>query len=339
MKKLTAVMILIFTAALLLFVSPPLARAGNWVSDKACNDFGCRDYKLWVPARYNGSTPVPLLMMLHGCTQNPDDIAAGTRWNVLAENHNFLVVYPDQPTSANSIKCWNWFLPDHQDRGAGEPSILAEVVNKVRSSYNVDASHTFVAGMSAGAALSVIMGATYPDLFRAIGVHSGLEYKAATDLLSATLAQRLGGPDPNQQGYVAYLAMRDAKRRMPVIVFNGDLDTTVTVTNAHQVITQWAQTNDYVDDGSDNNSVDDTADNTVDGMVPGGYTDTTYFYNDGSGGPLMEKWIVHGMRHAWSGGSSSGSFTDPLGPNATLEMCRFFGLCAYYLPFILRNQP
>ncbi len=322
-----------------------LAAPGAWVSGSGCyptnssNAADCRNYKLWVPASYNGSASVPLVLMLHGCTQNPDDFAAGTQMNAVADANNFLVVYPEQPSSANASQCWNWFLPNHQARGAGEPAILAQIVAQVRGAYNVDARRMFVAGLSAGAAMTVIMGATYPDLFAAIGVAAGLEYKAGTDLPSALIAQETGGPDPNQQGQLAYQAMSGYQHRMPVIVFHGTLDATVAPKNGDQVISQWAQTNDLIDDGLDNDSVDDVADQMLPGVVPNGHTYTRYLYNDASGRVLMEKWIVDGMRHAWSGGSASGSYTDPTGPNASAEMWRFFiGSVPrlQYLPLIRR---
>ena len=316
--------LIIFTTALVLFLGPQAAQANGWVTGTACNVSGCRNYKLWVPTNYSGSTPVPLVMMLHGCTQNPDDFAAGTQMNTLADANTFLVVYPEQPSSANASNCWNWFEIAHQSRGAGEPAILALIVQQIESSYRVNPKRVYVAGMSAGAAMTVILGATYPDIFAAIGVHSGLEYKAGTDLTSGLAAQQLGGPDPNQQGGLAYLAMGKFERRMPAIVFHGTLDLTVQVVNGNQVLSQWAQTNDYIDDSVDNQSVNDTPDQTTTGTVPNGYSYTTTFYNDARGRPLMQKWIVNDMRHAWSGGSSAGSYTDSKGPNASQIMWDFF---------------
>lgn len=303
--------------------SAPVARAGSWVNGTVSTSAGSRNYKLWVPAGYTGSAAVPLVMMLHGCTQNPDDFAAGTGMNTVAESNTFLVVYPEQPSNADQSKCWKWFEPAHQARGSGEPAILAGIVNKIRSSYNVDAQRTYVAGLSAGGAMAAIMGATYPDLFAAIGVASGLEYRAAGSSIEAWTVMRQGGPDPNQQGYRAFQAMGSVERKVRAIVFHGTSDYTVYPVNGDQVLSQWAQTNDYVDDGSDNNSVDATADSTTTGTVTNGYNYTKYVYNAG-GAPLLEKWIVQGMGHAWSGGATAGSYTDPKGPSASREMWRFF---------------
>lgn len=306
------------------------ATQGKWVSGSVSNSNGERSYKLWVPAGYAAKTPAPLLLMLHGCTQTPDDFAAGTRMNDQADANKFFVVYPDQPSAANAYKCWNWFLPEHQSRGAGEPALLAAIIEQVRASYRVDGRRIYVAGISAGAAMAIIMGAAYPDIFAAIGVHSGLQYKGATSVAEAFAAQAArAGADPDQQGLQAYqtinaVAPGARKQGIPVIVFQGSLDGAVNPANAEQVVKQWAQTNDYLDDGNDNNTVDAQADATVNGSVKDGYAYTKQVYNNRAGKPLMEKWLVQGMKHAWSGGSTAGSYTDTKGPDASAEMWRFF---------------
>jgi len=310
--------------------SPLSAQAGKWETGSASNASGSRAYKLWIPAGYKSSRPAALVLMLHGCTQTPDDFAAGTQMNALADKNNFLAVYPAQPAEANPVKCWNWFMPEHQARGAGEPALLAAVVNQVRASYNVDDRRIYVAGVSAGGAMAVIMGVAYPDIFSAVGVSAALQYKAASNIPEALAAQGAGSrQDPNAQGALAYRAMQEIKpalrkRKIPLIVFQGSLDLAVAPVNAAQLITQWAQTNDYLDDDADNNSVDDKAESTTGGTVPNGHSYARSVYKDKSGRLLLEKWIVEGMRHAWPGGSSAGTYTDPKGPNASVEMWRFF---------------
>jgi|GEM_PF-1111639 len=297
------------------------AQAGEFIT----REYNGRIYKVFIPDGYQAGTPVPMVVMLHGCTQNPDDFAAGTQMNVYADQFTFIAVYPDQPSSSNANKCWNWFEPAHQGRGSGEPHIIVSIMNEVKRDWTIDDSRVYVAGMSAGAAMSVILGATYPDVFAAIGESAGLEYKAAHDLPSALLAQTQGGPDPNQQGIIAYQAMGEFRRVVPVIAFHGNMDVTVAPVNLHQVITQWAQTNDLASDGVDDNNIDDIPESTLPGQVPGGYAYTRYVYNNSTNGQqVMEKYLVEGMRHAWSGGSASGSYTDPRGPNASLLMWEFF---------------
>lgn len=324
---------LLFIALLtvLCSASPSSAQTGRWETGGASDSSGsARTYKLWIPSGYNSSRPVPLVLMLHGCTQTPDDFAAGTQMNALADKHNFLVVYPAQPSEANPVKCWNWFMPEHQQRGAGEPALLAAVVNRVRATYKVDDRRIYVVGISAGGAMAVIMGVAYPDIFSAVGVSAALQYKAASNLAEALAAQAAGSRhDPNAQGTLAYRAMHDIKpaprkRRIPLIVFQGSLDVAVAPANAAQIITQWAQMNDYLDDDADNNTVDDKAESTTHGAVPSGHSYEKSVYKDKSGRVLLEKWMVEGMRHAWPGGSSAGTYTDTKGPNASVEMWRFF---------------
>jgi poly(hydroxyalkanoate) depolymerase family esterase len=280
-----------------------------------------RQYKLYVPSGYQPGSPMPLVVMLHGCTQDPDQFAAGTQMNPIAERKNFLVAYPAQPATANFNRCWNWFYTSHQSRGSGEPASIAGVVNHIKGSYTVDESRIHIAGLSAGGAMSVIMGATYPDVFASIGVGAGLEYQAATSVTGAYMAMLYGGPDPVRQGQAAYRTMGNAARVVPVIVFHGTADYTVRPINGDQVISQWATTNTLA---SGNRSIDDRADQTQSGSVPGGRSYTTYTYNDHAGQPVMEKVIVDGMGHAWSGGSTAGTYTDPQGPDASAMMWQFF---------------
>lgn len=297
---------------------------GYWVTGTATTPDGQRAYKLWVPDGYSGNQALPLVLMLHGCTQNPDDFAAGTRMNTLANTQKFLAVYPDQPREANANKCWNWFELASQGRGAGEPALLAEVVRSVKAAYNVKSNRVYVAGMSAGGAMAIVMGATYPDVFAAVGVGAGLEYQAGTDLSAALLAQVQGGPDPDRQGAAAYAAMGAYKSRVPVVVFHGTSDATVAPVNAEQVIRQWVQTNDLVDDGVDNDSLSNLLVQEQPGTVPGGRSYLRTSSTDAQGRTVFERWMVTGMTHAWSGGSRDGSYADPTGPDASGEMWRFF---------------
>jgi poly(hydroxyalkanoate) depolymerase family esterase len=324
-----ATTLLVFATVLLCF--PAIARAGNWANGSVTNSSGSLNYKIWIPTGYTGKTPLPLVMMLHGCTQTPDDFAAGSRMNVIADQQNFLVVYPEQPAAANALKCWNWFEATQQSRGHGEPSLMAEIVRTVSRTYKTDTRRVYVAGVSAGGAMAVIMAATYADIFAAVGVQAGLPYKAATGLAEARPAMAATGAAPARLGQLAFNAMGDAmgnlgnaKHVMRVIVFQGTKDGAVSVANADRIIAQWAKTNDLIDDAKDNNSVDDVADRKLAGTVPNGYAFTEFVYNDHRGKPLMEKWIVEEMKHAWSGGAAGVAYSDPKGPDASMQMWRFF---------------
>jgi poly(hydroxyalkanoate) depolymerase family esterase len=293
--------------------------AGHFVDGFYTDAYGTRAYKLYIPRGYIGQA-LALVVMLHGCYQNPDDFAVGTRMNTLAETGAFLVVYPGQPSSANISRCWNWFRREDQQRGAGEPALLAGLTRQIMATYHVDASRVFVAGMSAGAAMSVILGATYPDLYAAVGVHSGLAYAAAHDLATAYAAMQHGGLAPARLESRTSGATGVPARVVPTIVFHGDRDLTVNAVNAEHVLTPWVQATDEWD----STHRPDQHVKVERGQVPGGYAYTRSIYQDPQGRALMEKWIVHQMGHAWSGGSPRGSYSDPKGPNASAEMVRFF---------------
>lgn len=310
------------------FVHTAHASSGTFQQFTFNGSAGSRPYFVYTPVDYQTSEVVPLIVMLHGCTQTPADFAAGTQMNALADQKQFIVVYPQQTSSNNSSECWNWFLPADQARGSGEPAIIAGIVQTVEqttSMWSIDPNRVYVAGMSAGAAMSVIMGATYPDIFAALGEESGLEYQAATSLNAAFTAQSNGGPSPSQQGQAAFNAMGNFARVVPTISFQGTSDTTVAPINGDQIVQQWMQTDHLASNNTYNASFNSPTSST-NGQVPGsqGRAFTTQTWNDSNGNEIQEYWKVTGMGHAWSGGSTAGSFTDPNGPSATNAMYTFF---------------
>jgi poly(hydroxyalkanoate) depolymerase family esterase len=279
--------------------SVPVPDGARFEERTHVNLAGTRPYKVFAPSGYRGQ-PLPLVVMLHGCTQSPDDFAAGTRMNELAEAHTFIVAYPQQTQAANMSKCWNWFNARDQQRDGGEPAIIAGITRDVMREFEVDAGRVYVAGLSAGGAAAAIMGATHPDLYAAIGVHSGLVCGAANDLPSALAAMRQGAP----------AARNGAGSLVPTIVFHGDRDSTVHAINGEQVIAQARA-------GSAH------ATNIIHGEEAGvSYTQT--IEADETGRPILEHWVLHGAGHAWSGGSARGSYADESGPDASREMVRFF---------------
>jgi poly(hydroxyalkanoate) depolymerase family esterase len=318
---------IVISAFALVFLNTA-AYGGVWVTGTVKNSFGSLEYKLWVASAGRNNEAVPLVLMLHGCTQTPEDLAALSRMNDLADKHNLLVAYPIQTAAANPLKCWNWFDPKHQSRDAGEPALIAAVVQQVSASYKVDAKRVYAVGISAGGAMAVVMGASYPELFAGLGVIAGTEYKAGLTVEGGLAAMKQGGPDPNQQGLIAFQSIQKSpggsKKRMPVIAFHGTKDPYLNPLNTEQVIAQWAETNDYLDDGKANDSVSIKAPNETKGVVPNGYRYTKYRYQDSNGQLLMEKWIVEGLGHAWPGSPITNQFADPKAPDATAEMWRFF---------------
>lgn len=292
----------------------------RFITGSYSNPAGTRSYKLYVPSGYRGQ-PLPLIVMLHGCTQNPDDFAAGTRMNELAEKQPCLVLYPAQSAHANGSKCWNWFKPSDQRAGQGEPSLIAGMTREVAASFKVDPRRIYVAGLSAGGAMATTMAMAYPDLYAAAGIHSGLPHAAAHDLPSA-LAAMQGNAAPTGRRTAGAGTGQPAARAVPIIVFHGDRDTTVHPRNGEQVIVQFASS-DARSGGRPETGANPRV--SVDrGQVPNGraYTRTTYHHPSGS--PHVEQWTIHGAGHAWSGGSTRGSYTDPQGPDATAEILRFF---------------
>jgi poly(hydroxyalkanoate) depolymerase family esterase len=283
----------------------PLPARGSFIDDSFGNGAGTRPYRLYRPAKRRWSR-APLLVMLHGCKQDPADFAAGTRMNEWAEALGWCVLYPGQPRSANTWGCWNWFRRGNQQRGCGEASIVAEMTQQVVARERIDPRRVYVAGLSAGGAMAAIMASTYSDVYAAAGVHSGLPYGAAEDPVSALKAMKLGPASRRR---------REGRATVPTIVFHGDRDETVHPGNGAELIVQarWQPL-----DGGEAHI------RTEQGQVFGGRSFTRTMHLDDRGRCDAEHWVVHEAGHAWSGGSPSGSFTDPMGPDASREMLRFF---------------
>lgn len=268
---------------------------------------GTREFKLYVPASAP-ERPQGLIVMLHGCTQNPDDFASGTNMNAVAETHGLLIAYPAQTRASNASSCWNWFEAGHQLRDSGEPAILAGLTRKLIKEFGIDRGQVYVAGLSAGAAMAVIIGETYPDLFSAVGVHSGLPYQSAGNVMSALAVMR------GSAGAAVFGRTKEPDanaKRVRTIIFQGSADRTVHPSNAKRIL-----------DAASNRAKREKQ-TTESGSRNGRrFTQTVIASEDGH--PVVESWMIDGAGHAWSGGKVSGSYTDAKGPDASREMVRFF---------------
>lgn len=285
--------------------APPetLQEGANFKQETFSCKAGSRSFRAYIPASaVNGVTGV--IVMLHGCTQTPEDFAKGTGMNALAELHRFVVVYPAQSRGDNAQSCWNWFSRGDQQRGRGEPAILAGIAAQVCAEHSVARDRTFIAGLSAGAAMAVILGETYPDVFAAVGAHSGLPFGAARDVASAFAAMAgtaIDAPRSVQTG-----------NRMRTIVFHGTADTTVHPSNGDSIARR---------------ALDTGSDQSIETTEQGKLTDRDFqrvISSAPDGTSILEHWTVKDLGHAWSGGQPAGSYTDPKGPDASAEMIRFF---------------
>jgi poly(hydroxyalkanoate) depolymerase family esterase len=306
-------------------VTEPAARApqkapadvedrGHFSTHNYSNEAGRRQYKLYVPAGDPGE-PLPLIVMLHGCTQDADDFAAGTQMNAMAERHRCIVAYPVQPQNANPSKCWNWFKPGDQQHGRGEPSLIAGITREIMADHPVDPARVYIAGLSAGGAMAAIMIRAYPELYAAAGVHSGLPDRCAHDLPSALAAMK-GGRRAKAGRATGGHPLHDTSPsaeapKRPLIVFHGDADATVHVSNAPRVLHGF-ELPAQVDSETGTHRNDP------------GRRASSVERRRSSDGIEAELWTIRGASHAWSGGSARGSYTDPAGPDASAEMMRFF---------------
>ncbi|HEV3052434.1 MAG TPA: PHB depolymerase family esterase, partial [Longimicrobium sp.] len=268
---------------------------------------GTREYKIFLPTGYSSARPAPLVVMLHGCTQDPNDFAIGTRFNEGADSVGAIVVYPQQTAQLHPQKCWTWYEPAHQRAGAGEPAIIAGITREVMRLYGVDPRRVYIGGVSAGGIMAINTAASYPDLYAAVGVHSGTAYGAASSVGEALTVMRTGPAESDALVERARQVLRSSGRDwLPIIVFHGAADAVVNPQNGRRLASQWA--------------------------VAGGAKDFLRSEEQIGGlkvvkdrwGPAVELWMIEGLGHAWSGGSPEGTYTDARGPDASREMLRFF---------------
>ena len=300
-----------------LFAGRREPRAGGWVDGSFTNPGGTRRYRLYVPGSYDPAKRHMLVVLLHGCTQDPDDLARGTRIAEHAEREGFLALLPEQPASANPKKCWNWYDPAHQARDAGEPSLLDGMTAQVARDYAVDPARIHLAGISAGAGMASLVAVAYPERWASLALHSGLAWRPATSVMEALGAMAKGVADPDALGVAAHAAMGSRARAIPVLVVHGGKDAVVNPVNGRQGARQWIVT-DQRALGVERLAAEESS------GEENGYHFTRAVHRDGGGRTIVEEWVVQELGHAWSGGSREGTFTDEHGPDVTREMVRFF---------------
>ncbi len=288
-------------------VQAPAGHAEQWLDGTFTHRGRTLAYKLYLPPEISRAAPRPMVVMLHGCTQDAEDFAAGTRMNAQARALGVVALYPEQNQRGNPQKCWNWFSPQSQQRGRGEPAILAALTLSIAASHPVDRSRVYVAGLSAGGAMADILGSSYPEVFAAIGVHSGLPKGCATDVVSALTAMRVGCQAPRA-------AASASGTVPPTIVFHGDADSTVHISNGTAI----------VDAALKARGAQHTEAQATEGQSPQGQQFSQTVYRDSAGQTTVEYWQLHGAGHAWSGGKEGASYTDPSGVDASAQMLRFF---------------
>jgi poly(hydroxyalkanoate) depolymerase family esterase len=305
------------------FAGVGTAAAGTYTSES----YDGRTYTKYVPTGADGSTDVPLVVMLHGCTQSPDQFKDETQMNAIAEQETFIVVYPDQTTTAHYNECWQWFNDANTTRGNGELALIKGMVDRVKSNHAIDNKRVYAAGFSAGAAFVPNLVVEYADVFAAGGIHSGLMYDVAESESegSTSMSSCSGSPTPEEEGQHAYDRMEQhgITSPIPTIVFHGTDDYTVYPCNGDESAEQATVTNDLALDDTDDGNVDYTADATNTGSGSS-LSYTQYVYEDDNGTSWVEHYEVEGMGHAWSGGASGGSYTAPGGPDASQRIWNFF---------------
>lgn len=280
------------------------------------NDAGTRSYKLYVTESLPGEAP-PLFVMLHGCDQDANGFAAGTRMNELADECHGVVLYPEQSRMFNPMGCWNWYETGHQSGARGEPSLIAGMTRQVIAERRIDPARVYIAGLSAGGAMALILSQEYPDLYAAVGVHSGVPSGVATDLLSGLRTMSMGPIAAN----VKRTNARGKARIVPTIVFHGDADKTVHPSNAHAIHKLSRPRKRRVDGAMLLPTGRSTKTRT---RAKAGARAVTRTHHASGGIPEAELWVVHGGGHAWAGGCPEETYTDSGGPDASREMVRFF---------------
>jgi len=317
-KFVAVILAMLMLSSVFTFPAPADAAGG---SETVVNWGGGRSYRLFVPSGYIPGQPIPLVVMMHGCTQTAVQFRDGTQMNQIAEQENFIVMYPEQPTSANQNRCWNWFETAHQRRGSGEPQIIVDMVRQVQANFTIDHSAVFVGGLSAGGAMSSTLGLLYPDVFAATSINAGLGFQAGTSMLNAFTAMSPGTPaiaPATAAGNAFNQVPANARGLVPSIVLHGEADFTVRPLAGEHVVTQMLAFNARTDA-----SISAASRTTRTGSA-NSLNYTLHSFTNGVGDIVVQHYVIAGLGHSWSGGNGAIAHTDSRGPNASYLSWRFF---------------
>ena len=309
--------------ALLCLVAPAPLPAG---ADTISGEIDGYRYRLFVPESASSAVARPLLVVLHGCRQSAQDMILLSGFHALAQAQNLAVLYPETEASAgNPYGCWRWWVPENHVRTGGEPEIIVRMVAEAAAATAVDRDRVYAAGFSSGGAMSAILGALYPDVFAAVGAHSGIPYAAAGDGSCVLDVMSDGASGVESSAAIAYHSRGKVQRPMPLMVIHGEEDEVVAAENATGLIRQFAQLNDIADDGDGGNqSVDAKADSSREDRIGDGRPFRINSYYDARGEEIMREVRIAGMGHDWSGGPADAAFSDPRGPDAASLLWSFF---------------
>lgn len=255
------------------------------------NNFGSNPGNLNMYMYSPGSVPAgaPLILALHGCTQNASSYALESGWNSLADEYGFYVIYAEQKTANNSSQCFNWFESNDIRRGYGEAASLKSMVDYMKNNYSIDQSNVFVTGFSAGGAMTTVMMSTYPDVFTAGAVMSGLPYKVAIGSNEAFMAM-FGNinKSPEQLGDLVRSGYPSYSGNWPrLATFHGDADYTVYFMNQRELMEQWTNVH----------NTDQIADQELNPFMNNPVV-TRKDYQDANGRKAVTSYSIQGLRHA-----------------------------------------
>jgi poly(hydroxyalkanoate) depolymerase family esterase len=297
--------------------TPARRTAGRWSRASFAGPAGARSYDVYLPAGHRPKTPVPLVMLLHGCNQTADEFVAATRFTALADRHGFVIAAPRQTRGHQPGGCWRWYEAGHQARGRGEPAILAGIAARLlaeTSRWRIDPSRVYVAGISAGGAMALILAATYPDVFSAVGVHSAPAYRSAGSGRDALAAMH---------GRGTVVVPLPGAGMAPLVVVQGTADPVVHGRSGGLVTDQWlAYDRARSPESRDPQRI--TRSRVVRKSSADGRRYTVTRWYSARGRKRLEYWEIEGLGHAWSGGLRDGSYSDPRGPRASSVMWSFF---------------